>query len=312
MEDRITQNQLDDFVTSERLSLDWQYSYALANHTLTAGLLAIEETAATLSFGAGFEEDTRTRAAFLQDQWSSGRHRTFLALRATDHETFGSHITWNAEYAHDFTANWTLNAGLAHAFRAPDATDRFGFGGNPALDPELADEAQLSLRYSPATRHRFHLETYSNTIRDLIEFNVETFELENISEAKVRGAQFSYEYQGDVFELRAAVVRQSADNGLTAERLARRAEETATLSLARNLGPHRLGLAVFASGDREDFGGISLAAYVLTNLTGQFRINNDWTLNTRIENVFDTEYETAADFRMQGRSGFVELKYHWR
>ena len=40
---------------------------------------------------------------------------------------------------------------------------------------------------------------------------------------------------------------------------------------------------------------------------GVYRIDG-----VRIENVLDTRYETAADFRMQSRSIFVELKYRWR
>ena len=113
MQDDISQNQVDDFVSSERLSVDWQYTHALANHTLTGGLFAIAEDAATLSYGSGFKEDTAVRAAFVQDQWSHGRHKAFAAIRLTDHEAFGKHTTWNAEYAFDINNSWTLNAGLA-------------------------------------------------------------------------------------------------------------------------------------------------------------------------------------------------------
>ena len=34
--------------------------------------------------------------------------------------------------------------------------------------------------------------------------------------------------------------------------------------------------------------------------------------NVRVENLFDTEYMTAADYRMQSRSGFLELQYRWQ
>lgn len=312
IEDTISQNQSDDFVESDRIGFDWQYSHAFANHTLTGGLFRIDETASTLSFGSGFEEDTTSQAVFLQDQWSHDRHRTFVALRLTDHDTFGDHTTWNAEYAFEINDDWTLNAGLGHAFRAPDATDRFGFGGNPDLHPEIADEAQLGLRYSPSSNHRFDLEIYSNDIEDLIEFNLQTFELENIDKAEIRGVQFGYEYRGDNYVVRAEIVKQTADNATTETRLLRRAEDSASLSYTRDIGQHRLGLALLASGEREDFGGVRLDGYVVANLTGQFRLNDTWSLNARIENLLDTEYQTAANFRMQERSGFVELKYHWR
>jgi vitamin B12 transporter len=311
MQDDIAQNQSDDFVKSDRLALDWQYSHAFRDHTLTGGLFLADENAQSLSFGSGFDEDTEVRAAFVQDQWSVGPHRTFAALRLTDHETFGRHTTWNAEYAFDIGDNWTLNAGLGHAFRAPDATDRFGFGGNPDLDPEQADEAQLGLRFAPGTGHSVNVEIYANDIDDLIEFDLQTFTLRNIAEAEIRGAQVGYEYRGERYVIHAEVTRQKAEDALTGERLLRRAEETASVSYTQDVGAHRLGLSVFASGDREDFGGVKLRGYVLANLTAQFSLGNTWAIHARVENLLDTEYETADSFRMQERSGFVELKYRW-
>ncbi len=311
MQDDIVQNQSDDFVKSDRVSLDWQYSHAFEGHTLTGGLFYVDENASSLSFGSGFDEDTEVRAAFIQDQWTRDRHKAFVALRLTDHETFGNHTTWNAEYAFELNADWTLNAGLGHAFRAPDATDRFGFGGNPDLDPERADEAQLGLRYAPGSGHRLDLELYANDVDDLIEFDLETFTLRNVARAEIRGAQLAYEYRGENFAVHAELTRQRAEDADTGTRLLRRAEESGSLTYTQNLGSHRLGLSLFASGDREDFGGVRLDGYVLANLTAQFSLGDSWAMHARIENLLDTEYETAANFRMQERSGFVELKYHW-
>ena len=312
MQDEITQNQTPDFVSSEQLSLDWQYSHGFENHTLTGGLYAVEESAGTSSFGSGFDQDTATRAVFVQDQASLGRHKGFAALRLTHHENFGNHTTWNAEYAVELGEALTVNVGLGHAFRAPDASDRFGFGGSPNLKPELADERQMGLRYAPDGRHSVELELYANDIENLIEFDIQTFTLQNLAKARIRGAQLGYEFRSDSFVLRADIVRQSADDAITGARLLRRAEETATVSYTHNIGAHRLGLSILASGDREDFGGVELAGYVVANMTGQFRLDDKWQLNARIENLADTEYQTASNYRMQERSGFLELKYRWQ
>jgi len=311
MQDRIQQNQSDDFVESDRLSVDWQYTHAFPEHTITGGLFATDETARTLSFGAGFDEDTKVRAVFLQDQWTHDRHRAFVALRLTDHDAFGTQTTYNAEYAYALSDAWTVRGGLGRAFRAPDATDRFGFGGNPDLEPELANEYQFGVRYLPGNRHSVDVEFYANDIEDLIEFDFVTFTLVNIDAAEIRGTQLNYEYSGDTFTLRTELLKQRADNKTTGERLLRRAEESLTVSYAQYVGDHRIGVSVLASGDREDFGGVRLAGYVIASLTGQLTFSEAWQLNARIENIFDTSYQTAANFRMPERSAFVELKYRW-
>lgn len=312
IEDNVEQQQAPDFVSSERLSLDWQYSHALGRQTLTGGLYAVDEDASTLSFGSGFDENTSIRAAFLQNQILLGRHKAFLAIRLTDHEDFGNHTTWNAEYAVEISDALTLNLGFGHAFRAPDATDRYGYGGNADLQPELADEWQLGLRYAPATRHSIQLELYANDIEDLIEFDFQSFTLRNLDKAEIRGAHLGYEFQGESFVVRADIVRQKADNAITSQRLLRRAEKTASVSYTQSFGAHRLGLSILASGDREDFGGARLPGYVVANLTSQLQLSADWQLNLRIENLADTEYQTAANYRMQERSGFIELRYRWQ
>lgn len=312
MQDDVEQQQSPDFVESERYSLDWQYSHAFDDHTVTAGVYAVAEDASSLSFGSGFDEDTDVRAVFVQDQVAIGRHKAFAAVRLTDHDAFGNHTTWNTEYAFELNDAWTLRAGLGHAFRAPDATDRFGFGGNPNLEPETADEMQIGAMYAPGGHHRIDFELYSNDIDDLIEFDLQTFTLRNIDRAEIRGAQLGYEYRREDFSLRADFVKQSADNASTEGRLLRRAEETATFAYTQNVGEHRIGLSILASGDREDFGGVKLAGYVLANLTGQLQLGEQWQLNARIENLFDTDYQTAENYRMQERSGFVELKFRWR
>jgi vitamin B12 transporter len=311
MVDDITQNQDDSFVESKRNSIDWQLSMTTEQHVLTGGLYYVDEDAGSFAFGSGFNEKTNVKAVFLQDQWSRDRHQTFVAVRLTGHETFGNETTWNAEYGFAINEDWTLQAGIGHAFRAPDATDRFGFGGNPDLAPELADEIQFGIRFNPGGRHKVDLEFYQNDIDHLIEFDLATFELKNISSAEIRGAQLAWEYRRDSFSLRANLVKQTADNAADGTRLLRRAEESGSVSVAKDIGEHRVGLTVLASGDREDFGGVVLPAYVLANLTGQINISENWRLNARVENLFDKTYETASGFTMQERSGFVEVRYSW-
>ncbi|MDX1482109.1 MAG: TonB-dependent receptor, partial [Woeseiaceae bacterium] len=310
--DRIEQNESDDAVESQRVALDWHLSLPLDSHTIAAGVFIADETAeATSSFGSGFDEGTNYRALYLQDSFSIGRHRAFVAARYSDYDSFGNELTWNAEYAFTIDDRWKLSAGLGHAFRAPDATDRFGFGGNPDLAPEVADEIQLGAEYRPSERQRLRLELYRNDIDDLIEFDFADFTLRNIARAEIRGAQLGYEFSAERFDLRADAVVQRAENARDGSRLLRRAEESLTLSYTQKLGEHRIGVSVLASGNREDFGA-TLSGYTLVNLTGEFRLAPRWRLNARIENVRDEDYETAAGFRTHAPPAPADISYRHR
>ena len=137
MQDQIQQNQSDDFVESDRLSVDWQYTHAFSEHTITGGLFAMDETARSLSFGSGFDKDTQVRAVFLQDQWTRDRHRAFVAMRLTNHEAFGNQTTYNAEYA---TADGPWSATTNVPFQGNGGMtnwtdDGSGTGGAPPLTP---------------------------------------------------------------------------------------------------------------------------------------------------------------------------------
>ncbi|WP_405238168.1 TonB-dependent receptor domain-containing protein [Lentisalinibacter orientalis] len=313
LRDEIEQNQLPDFVESERSTLDLQHTFpAWRGHTLMAGAYLVEEDASALSFGLGFDEDTSVRALFLQDLIRHRDHEVQLAARYTDHSDFGGQSTWNAEYGYRINPRWRVSAGIGTAFRAPDATDRFGFGGNPDLEPETAREAQLVLRYSPAPDSRISVELYHKDIDDLIEFDLAAFRLRNIDTAEIRGLQVSWDRRWENWEMRVSAVRQQARDGATDERLLRRAEKSVSLTASRDIGRHTLGLSLVANGDRAGVGGETMGGYLLTNVNARLRLSESWRLTGRIENLLDRDYETAAGFNMAGRSGYLELGYVWR
>jgi vitamin B12 transporter len=313
LRDEIEQNQAPDFVESERSTLDLQHTFpAWRGHTFMAGAYLAEEDASALSFGLGFDEDTSVRALFLQDLYRRGDHELQLAGRYTDHSDFGGESTWNAEYGYRITPRWRVAAGIGTAYRAPDATDRYGFGGNPDLDAETAREAQVVLRYTPDPASRVSVEFYRKDIDDLIEFDLADFRLRNIDSAKIRGVQISWDRRWEDWEMRVSAVRQQARDGATDERLLRRAEKSISLTASRYVGRHTLGLSLVANGDRAGVGGETMGGYLLTNLNARFRLGDSWRVTGRIENLLDRDYETAAGFNMAGRSGYLELGYVWR
>ena len=317
-EDEIEQNQVPDYLRTQRYALDAQYDRAVGtHHQLTGGLLLSDENAESLSFGTEFDEDTRITNVFVQDRMDFGRQRATLAAAYTDHETFGSQVTWNVDYGFALSkaAELALTAGTG--FRAPDATDRFGFGGNPDLEAEHSRSYSAELRYRPGERHALRVGAFQNDVDDLIEFVTVSFdpffgENRNVDEARTRGLEAGYDYSGDHWGVHAEATWQDPENRQTGDQLLRRAKQNYTLSTFREFGRFELGADMLVAGERKDFGfpePVTLDSYVLVNLTAGWRVTDAWSLRGRIENLFDEDYELADGDNTAGFGVFVSLRY---
>ncbi len=320
LQDEIEQNQSPDRLATRRWQLDWQNDLSVGeHHALTAGLLLQQEDAESVSYGSAFAANTRTNQFYLQDQLGWGRQRLLLAAAYVDHETFGGQATWNAEYGWQFSETTTLTLGAGSGFRAPDASDLYGFGGNLTLQPERSQSYELALRHA-TDGHKFSLALFRNDIEQLIEYVVTDFstfdgENRNVGRARIEGVEASWRYQGELWSLGAAATLQDPVNQDDGSRLLRRARETLSVSLARKLGAHELALDVLAAGERRDFGfpaPVRLPGYVLANLSASMDLGRQWTLLARLENVFDEDYELARGYNTLGRAWFLALRHDVR
>jgi len=318
LEDRTDQNQARDYLRTVRDSVDAQIDWrASPVHELGTGAVFASEQARSESFGDAMRADTDQLNLFVQDRIGSGPHRALLALGYTDHETAGSAVTWNAEYGYSFVGGTTLYGLAGTGFRAPDATDRYGFGGNPALEPERSLSLEAGLRHRVGGRHALSLAVFRNDIRDLIEFvtlSYEPFEGENrnVAEARIEGIEAAWEYDAAPWRGRVEVIHQDPRNLDTGDVLLRRARNSLSVAVQRTLGPVELGLDVLAAGEREDFGfpePVTLDAYVLANLSARWQVTPSVTLVGRVENLLDEQYELAHTFNTPDRGLYVSLRY---
>jgi vitamin B12 transporter len=258
---------------------------------------------------------------YLQDQADFGSHRLLLGAAYTDHETFGGHATWNAEYGYAFGAGSLVTFAAGTAFRAPDATDLYGFGGNPDLEPEESQSFEASWRQAVGRRQSFSLTAFRNDIDELIEFVVvdpETFDGENrnVAKGRIEGIEVAWQYDGERWEARAAATLQDPRDRTTNARLLRRARENYTAAIARRFGDgHEVAVDLLYAGERRDFGFPAqtvLPAYWLANLSAKVALSERFTLVARVENLFDEDYELASGYNTMGQSFFGALRYEFR
>ncbi len=317
-DDSIEQNQSPDYLRTHRNSVDVQFDRPLdAVHSFGAGAMYVREQASSLSYGDAMDADTNTVNLYVQDRIESGPQRALLAVGYTDHETAGDRVTWNVEYGYTFHEA-TLLYGLAGTgFRAPDATDRYGFGGNPDLKPESSLNLEAGVRHRIAGGHTVSLSAFRNDIHDLIEFVTLSYdpfmgENQNVDEARIEGVEASYEYAGGPWSARVEAIYQDPKNLSTDEQLYRRARQSLTVAVTRSLGPVDLGLDVLATGQRKDFGfpePVTLDGYVLANVTARWHATHSLTLVARLENALNEQYELAHTFNTPDRGLYVSVRY---
>ena len=313
--DEITQNQSSDFAFSRRRTLDWQTN--IKNKSLwTMGATVSKESTQADSFGSSFDKSTLIAAGFVQQQHFNGRHHGLWALRYSDHDAFDGYLTGELSYGAELGNNGYTFIAATTGFRAPDAIDRFGFGGNPDLDPEVSRNIEIGLRQR-RKNHRYEVSLYQNQIKDLIIFNDPDGFLgpapginQNIDEARITGIELSHRVESGPWSSIAEVAINNPKNQLTGTQLPRRSKQNLRWQGRYNHNNWQAGVELVARSSRpdSDFNDEINHGYSIVNLTGQLALTPVWTLSTRIENIFDKDYTLAHGFNTQGRGVWLQLR----
>jgi vitamin B12 transporter len=322
MLDRVEQNQSSDFISTRRNVLDWQNDVQLNNeHLLTVGALLSREHTQAQSFGTGFDVDTDSDAVFAQDQWRFGAQRLLTALRLTDHETFGDHTTGELAYGIDLSKATNVYASYATGFRAPDSTDRFGFGGNPNLDPETSRNVELGAKFSMTPNQRLNVALFQNDVDNLITFVDPDGFLgptpganQNVEQARIRGLEAGYGYTAKPWGVDIKGVVQDPENRQTGRQLARRAKRSLTSTVRYATGSYSVGASVLATSERpdSDFNTTVNRGYGVVDVFAQYRMTKSWLVRGRVENVFDKQYTLANSFNAPDRALYLQIEYQYK
>lgn len=302
-----TQNSL---FRTDQTQYIWQNDIKTNFGSLLIGLERLDQSVT----GTGnYKSDQRSIDSVLAG-WRGvyNAHSLQANARHDQNSQFGDRTTGSVAYGYRLNSNWRANASYGTAFKAPSFNDLYypltgNMQGNPNLLPESSRNREASIHYT-AGLHHVSLTWFLNRVENLISWSNTPI---NIGNARIEGSTLAYEGQIGSFNLAANYNYVDPRDADTGRYLSRRASNYGSASIGQQLGPWDWRVEFQASDRRfdKDDNIRKLSGYTLTNLYGAYRFSGDWSVFARVNNLFDRNYEVAADYATAATSAFIGLRY---
>ena len=262
------------------------------------------------------EESRENSAGFAQFQMQLGAVDTNLGIRYDDNEQFGSHTTASFLAGIDLSETLRLVGSLGEGFKAPTFNDLYypGFG-NASFVPEESKNIEIGLN-ADLGNVSATLALFNNNIENLIQYNSATFASDQTAEVEITGLEFNVntEVSGWTLSLSGAVI--DPENKSNGKLLRRRAEQSMMFDAGTTLNGVAIGVSVRSESHRYDDAAntVRLGGYTTTAIRASYRINDNWLVKARVNNLTDKNYVTASSFSLGnymslGREAMITVAY---
>ncbi len=216
--------------------------------------------------------------------------------------------------SYQLNPQWKVAGVVSSSFNAPTVFQLYSSQyGNPNLKPEQLQSYEGSLQYAYEDS-LIRLAAYQNQYTDLIT-NSSAFPWPyvNVNKATITGAELSANtrFMGNLIKL--AFTLQNPINDQTQKQLMSRAKEFGSLEISRQIDKFNFGGQVLASGSRPsmaaDYSTINLPGYAILNLFTSYKFEKNLSAQLRIENLFNTNYQTWYGYNNPGFGAYLTLSY---
>ena len=194
------------------------------------------------------------------------------------------------------------------SFKAPSFNALyFPLFGNATTQPEYGTNVELGLAYTQGTQE-LTLKRFQNRIKGFI---TTLPVVANIPYAKIEGWTVAYNRESGALNYRVALDLLDARNEATNLKLIRRADRQLTAGVDYTTGVWKLGAALLAASERFDNAAntLRLEGYTTLDVSADYTLAKDWTLQARLNNLTDAVYQTANGFNQAGRTVYFTVRY---
>ena len=299
-----------DYTHTKVNAFGFEYTFVgnESNHTLI-GMDYSDEAMYELSYGTSFEHTNKNKQIYISSTHSiSEKFQTNFGIRAQNHSTYNNFTSGNVGVNYYLNPRFVISAALAKSFRAPDATDLFGYGGNNKLNPEESRTSEISIRYKISDNESFASTLFHNKITNLIEFG--GTKMQNVNKARINGIDVSYVryVNNKKFDIQYTYQepKDLTNNVILSRRPRNRLINNMTLFLkdAQTVG---ITAMYESSRDNSIYDANQLGSYVLVDANYTKDIQG-YEVGFKVNNLLDKSYRLAHNYNTDGRSFILTIK----
>jgi len=290
------------------------------NHSISGGIDYLQDSIDTIVDASDpsvqYAATKRTsHGEFVQYLSKLGDHELSASARRDHSSQYGSYNTGDLGWKWFVVGKaFAINAGWGKAFHAPTFNDLYyPFGaGNPNLVPEHSSSVEFGAS-GEMQWINWSLQAFSSTVHDLIALDSNFYPIN--TEAKLRGLEaivnghWSSFNAGLTYTLLDPRSRQPGDN--YNHLLPRRARQSGRIDVGYDLGPVQLSSIINIVGPRYDDLANSkrLPGYTTVDFNSTIELNKAFSLQLKLANFFDRQYQTAQYYNQDGRAIYLTLRY---
>ena len=302
---------VDEYKSTQK-QYSWQNDFTLPIGTLTGLIDRLEQG---ITSNTNYTDTKRnSNGLYLGYLANLDAHSLQVNLRRDDSSQYGTHVARGIGYGYQLSSQWRATASYGTAFKAPSFNDiYYPYGmNNPNLKPEESENFEAAVKYNDKYQ-ALSATVYHNRVRDFIALD-SSYIPQNYN-AILKGITIAGKQSWNDFMLRGNIDIQSPRNDDNQQMLIRRANRHGSFSLSRNWNEWLFDLEVIGSSVRyNDVENTQkLAGYAILNLTANYKINNDWSVQGRANNILDKDYVLAIDgtipYNIPGANVFFSLRY---
>ena len=298
-----------NFIARGRLiGADYHISYRLSDATRFLGGIKAERddmrTASTYSPLAA--RNMTTESVYGQVEQDIATATVTVSGRHDHSSSFGGQDL--AQISASLPAGpFRLHASLGQGVKVPSLYQLYGDYGTPTLKPEKALSLDGGADYGYTTG-QVSLTAFARDVRDLIDFDLNTYTYGNIARSKASGVEAEWRQDiGDAVRIRAnysILTTKNLSPDYNGKRLARRPDTMGSVDIDYVASQKiHLGIGVRAVGESfDDASNISpIKGYLTADLRANYNLNDTVSLYARLENITDKRYQSALGYGQPGR-----------